>query len=55
MYSSNIYSMVETQDLAIYPLICADLICEQPNSARERINRALCNPTTPFMAHLQSP
>jgi hypothetical protein len=32
---------IETNDLILYPLICADLICDQSNSARERIDKTL--------------
>lgn len=32
---------IETQDLLLFPIICSDLISEQPNSARVRITRTL--------------
>jgi hypothetical protein len=34
---------LETRDLVLFPIICSDLVCEQPTSARARITRQLQN------------
>jgi hypothetical protein len=39
--TGNYILRVEGQDLVLFPIICSDLICEQPNSARVRLARSL--------------